>query len=73
MESKNKAKTEGTKQQQNHRTQEWTNIYQREKDWGRGCGKGGRRGIRVIRISTHNVADGHGIGSTAQRRQVVTL
>ena len=34
MEYKNKGKTEGTKQQQNHRTQEWTNRYQRERDWG---------------------------------------
>ena len=27
-------KTEGTKQQHNHRTQEWTNSYQRERRWG---------------------------------------
>ena len=49
MEYNSKAKTEGTKQQQTHRTQEWTNSYQRERDWGR------RRGLRVIKISTHNI------------------
>ena len=36
-----KAKTEGTKQQQTHRTQEWTNSYQRERDWGRWVGREG--------------------------------
>ena len=29
-----KKKPEGTKQQQTHRTQEWTNSYQRERDGG---------------------------------------
>ena len=38
-----KKKTEGTKQQQSHRTQEWTNSYQRKKDWG---GSVGREGLR---------------------------
>ena len=33
MEHNNKEKTERTKQQQTHRTQEWTNSYQRERDW----------------------------------------
>ena len=35
--------------------------------------KGGRRGIRGITISTRNVVGGHEEGSTAQRRQAVTL
>ena len=34
-------KTKGTKQQQNHRTQEWTNSYQRERDWGGWVGRVG--------------------------------
>ena len=33
--------TEGTKQQQNHRTQEWTNSYQGERDWGGWVGREG--------------------------------
>ena len=36
-------------------------------------GKGGRRGIRGIMISTHNVAWISREGNIAQRRQVVTL
>ena len=67
MEYKNKAKTEGPKQQQTHRTQEWTNSYQRERDLGRVGGKGGRRGIRGIMISTHNV--GGYRGKAVQHRE----
>ena len=37
----NKARSEGTKQQQSHRTQERTNSYQRERDWGGWVGKEG--------------------------------
>ena len=36
-----KKKTEGTKQQQTHRTQEWTNSYQKERDWGGWVGREG--------------------------------
>ena len=44
MEYKNKEKTEGTKQQQNHKTQEGTNSYQMER---KGLGRvGGKEGIR---------------------------
>ena len=38
-----KKKTEGTKQQQTHRTQEWTKLP-KGKGLGRMGGKGGRRG-----------------------------
>ena len=34
VEYKNKEKTEWTKHQENHRTQAWTNSYERERDWG---------------------------------------
>ena len=54
MEYKNKEKTEGTKQQQTHRTQEWTNSYQRERDWGGWVGGEGQGGKRGITISRHN-------------------
>ena len=36
-----KQKNEGTKQQQTRRTQEWTNSYQRERDWGGWVGREG--------------------------------
>ena len=71
MEYNNKAKTEEKKQQQTHRTQEWTKLP-KEKGLGRMGRKGGRRELRGIMISTHNIG-GHGEGSIAQRRQVVTL
>jgi len=35
-------KTEGEKQQQTHRTREWTHSYQRERDWG-GRDRGGEK------------------------------
>ena len=38
---KNKEKTEGTKQQQTHQSQKWTNSYQREGDWGGWLGREG--------------------------------
>ena len=38
---KEQRKTEGTKQQQNHRTQEWTDSCQRERGWGGGVGREG--------------------------------
>ena len=56
-------KTEGTKQQQNHRTQEWTNSYQRERDWegwvgregqGRGKRKGALRSACIMWGGLHN-------------------
>ena len=56
MEYKNKGKTEGTKQQRNHRTQEWTNRYQRERDWGGWVGREGYMGGKKkvgIKISMH--------------------
>ena len=60
MEYKNKEKTEGAKQQQTHRTEEWTNSYQRGKDWGVWFGleaqQGGKRG--GIIVSMHNVGGG---------------
>ena len=42
------------------------------KGLGRVGGKGGRRGLKGIMISTHNIR-GHGEGSIAQRRPVVPL
>ena len=36
-----KKETEGTKQQHTHRTQEWTNSYQRERVWGGWVGREG--------------------------------
>ena len=36
VEYNSKEKTEGTNHQQTHRTQEWSNSYQRERDWGEG-------------------------------------
>ena len=54
MEYKNKGKTEGTKQEQTHRAQEWINNYQRERDWGGWVVRGKRR-KRGITISTHKV------------------
>ena len=70
MEYKNKRKTEGTKQQQNHRTQEWTNSYQRERDWeeqeaGRDKGREEKGGIM---ISMYNV-EGGGKGRALQHRE----
>ena len=56
MEPKNKAKTEGTKQQQNHRTQEWTNSYKgkgtEEDGWER-IWTGKKKGD--LMISMYNV------------------
>ena len=54
MEYKNKEKTEGTKQQQIHRTQECTNSYQRERDWEDGW-EGRDKGNKGALIITHNV------------------
>ena len=69
-----KRKTEGTKQQQTHRTQEWTNSYQRERDWGGWVAREGEGGKGGIMISTYNVVGGGcGVGSKTQIRQVVTL
>ena len=60
---------EGTKQQQNHRTQDWTNSYQREMDWGGWVGRAGKKkeGIMINMYS----AWGHEEGCATQRRQVV--
>ena len=67
MEHKNKGKTEGTKQQQTHRTQEWTNSYQRERDWGGWVGREGQEGKRDVMISRHNVAGV--MGKAVQHRE----
>ena len=70
-----KAKMEGTKQQQTHRTQEWTNNYQRERDWGdrwEGRDKGRKKRKGALQL-TCIMWGGHGEGCATQRRQVVIL
>jgi len=73
VEYKNKGKPEGTKQQQNHRTQEWTNRYQRERDWGGWVGREGFVGVGgekkgAIMISMHNGGGGRK-GRAVQHRE----
>ena len=56
----NKEKTEAMKQQQTHRTQEWTTVTKRER-----TGEDGREGREKrkkggITISSHNVGGGTG-------------
>ena len=69
MEYNNKEKTEGTKQQQTHRTLEWTNCYQTEKDWEGWVLRKGQRGRKGgITISRHN-AGGAGTRRAVQHRE----
>ena len=79
MECRNKAKTEGTKHQQTHRTQEWVHSYQREREWGgweEREGYVGKRGITIHTQIVGGVAAGvavHWESSITQRRQVGIL
>ena len=54
-----KKKSEGKRQQQPHRPQEWTHGYERECEWGGWVGREVREGKWGITSSTHNVGGWH--------------
>ena len=64
---------EGKLKEQNssrHRSSKKELVFTKGERCGRAVGEGGRRGLRGIMISTHNVGGDHSEGSTVWRRLV---